>query len=231
MIEKNLLDLFIEKSANKEESYDDDEIIDDLLTFWAAGSTHISRLCTILTYNLHENQDYLKEITNEIEKNRTKGQATIDSVNKLETLQLFIKETLRFNGPANSLFGREAQSDVMIGDVQVKKGTVVSLNFVLNNHNPKNFDEPWKFNPRRWDKSEIVPLASYAFMPFSSGPRTCVGQYLAQVEAKIIIRELLSRYTFQISKGYVHKMILKFNYEPLNDLLIDLELRAPLIVT
>jgi len=219
----DLLSLFIERQkANPEECYEDDQIIDELITFYVAGATHISRLAAVILYNLQEHPEYLQKVVGEVEKHYVGKDVTMEVLNKMEFLQLVIKESLRYNSPGTSLFGRLATRDFMIGDVKVKEGTMVSVNFALNNFNPKNFDEPTKFNPNRWDKPEIAPLESLAYMPFSAGARQCIGQLLTQVESKIIVSEFLSRYSHKMSEGYVHKMIIRLNYEPLNEMLVDL---------
>jgi len=57
---------------------------------------------------------------------------------------------------------------------------------------------------------------------FSAGPRNCIGQYLAQIEAKIIMGEFIKRFNFTISEGYVHRMMYRFLQGPDQDLILDL---------
>ena len=65
-------------------------------------------------------------------------------------------------------------------------------------------------------------MDSWMFTPFSGGPRNCIGQHLAIIEAKIIISEYLNMFDLKLQDGYKLKMGPKFLYEPVDQLLFDL---------
>ena len=79
---------------------------------------------------------------------------------------------------------------------------------IMNQYKPEYFEKPYDFIPERWLKNE--PLPPYVFIPFSAGQRNCIGQYLAKIQAKILISKVLQKYTFKAK--YPIKMAYGFAY-------------------
>ena len=219
---KDLLDILLEtQETGNESAFSDEEIIDQFITFFMAGTDTTGHLAAIVTYNLYEHPQYLAKTEQEVnEFYKIQPIVTMENLNKMNFLDLVLKETLRFNGPVNNIGFRESSKDILIQDVKILKGTKINVNMSMNNHNPKYYNNPENFDPYRWAiKSNNDP---YVYIPFSAGPRNCIGQHLSQVEAKIILSEFLSRYVYKISENYEHKMTARFLYEPHNELKLNL---------
>jgi len=104
---------------------------------------------------------------------------------------------------------------------------MISAAFILNNFNPKYFEDAEKFKPERWlEKSgKEVAERQDIFMPFFAGPRNCIGQHLAQIAIKIIYSEFIKKFDYKVSDGYVHRMTFRFLYEPDQAMIFDLALK------
>ena len=108
-------------------------------------------------------------------------------------------------------------------DLQIKKGDIVRADLFSSYFNEKYFDRPFEFDPRRFYDENKPKLGSHVFIPFSAGPRNCIGQHLAIIEVKLIISEFLERFEFKMKDGYQLKMISRFTYEPVEKVLFDLK--------
>jgi len=225
---EDLLELFIkEQEKEGEGGLNDEEIVDEFMSFFVAGMDTTGHLTAMMAYNLHEHPEELEKIKQEVSQVypfAKPSEITIENTNKLEQMQLVMKETLRYNSPVTGIMLREAVSDHMMGDIRIKKGTVVGIDWGKMSFNPKVYDDAEKFKPERWLK-ENKNIDAFAFIPFGAGPRNCIGQHLAQIETKIIFSEFLSRFDFKVSEGYKHKMTLRFLYEPEQELIFDLSSR------
>lgn len=84
-------------------------------------------------------------------------------------------------------------------------------------NNTKYFENPTEFNIDRWDKELKEP---FSFTPFSAGPRHCIGQHLAILEAKIIIGVVLKNYELEKIAGKAPKLVAKILYEFQDDNLV-----------
>lgn len=118
---------------------------------------------------------------------------------------MIINETLRLYPPA-SLLPRMAFEDIKLGDLHIPKGLSLWIPVLAIHHD----EEIWgrdahEFKPERF-AGKSFSINRY-FLPFASGPRNCVGQTYAMMEAKIVLAMLLSSFSFTISKNYRHAPI------------------------
>lgn len=97
----------------------------------------------------------------------------------------------------------------------------------MNHYNEKNFKDPYRFDPDRFIKGsstydEQAASEPFVFAPFGGGPRNCIGQNVAMIEAKIVLSLLLKRFAFEIPKGYRMRYTQKMLLEPHDALMIKL---------
>lgn len=205
-----------QSSSDSDLQLSDQDIIDEFITFFGAGMDTTGHLITMALYNLTQNPQYLESLKKE--RSATYSNKSLDlkdSVQDMNALHCFLKETLRYYCPAIGIPARLVVNDHMIGDLQVRKGDVVRTDFYPLFFDEKNFKNATEFDPNRWNDPNLK-LDSFAFTPFSAGPRNCIGQHLALLESKIIISEFLERFEFKLSEGYDLKMTLRFLYEPVD---------------
>ena len=104
-------------------------------------------------------------------------------------------EVLRLYPPAYA-FGRRAVRDTTVGDRMVPAGTVVLMSPWAMHRDPRFFEDPEQFVPERWQDGLASRLPRFAFFPFSSGPRRCVGSAYATMEAMVALAVILPRFGF-----------------------------------
>lgn len=124
---------------------------------------------------------------------------------------MVINESLRLYPPA-SVLPRMAFEDIKLGDLHIPKGLSIWIPVLAIHHS----EELWgkdvnEFNPERFSSK---PFAPGRFIPFAAGPRNCVGQGFAIMEAKIILAMLISRFSFVISENYRHAPVVVLTIKP-----------------
>lgn len=221
---KDLLDLLLDYQG-EEGKASDEEIIDQFITFFLAGMDTTGHLITMVTYYLHKYPDYKTRMVEEIKQNYPKQQTVnIDDLNKLDFSMAMLKETLRMATPVPGAISRRAIKDHRLGEFTIKSGDIVGIDFFHNLYNSKYFENADNFDPDRWLGKEKLS-EPYAYTPFAAGPRNCIGQHLALIEARIILAEFLTMYDFKIDENYKLKMDFTFLYEPLEPLKADLTVK------
>jgi len=222
----DLLDslLATQASEDQENKYSDEDIVNEFVTFFIAGMDTTGHLIGMALFSLTQHPEYFKELEEEREQTyNLKERVSADNLQKMEVLHGFLKETLRLYSPAPTSFFKTSLQDHDLGDLKIKKGDLVVADFIFLFFNPKHFENPNMFCPERWKKGDLN-LDPYAFTPFSAGPRNCIGQHLALIESKIIISEFLNRFDFQLrDQNYQLKMVLRFLYEPLDEVIFTLK--------
>uniref|UniRef100_A0A3Q7FCG0 Cytokinin hydroxylase n=1 Tax=Solanum lycopersicum TaxID=4081 RepID=A0A3Q7FCG0_SOLLC len=128
------------------------------------------------------------------------------------TLSMIINESLRLYPPATVL-PRMAFEDFKLGDLNIPKGLSIWIPVLAIHHS----EEIWgkdanEFRPDRFASKPFT--AGRNFLPFAAGPRNCVGQSFALMEAKIILAMLISKFRFTISENYRHAPVIVLTIKP-----------------
>jgi cytochrome P450 len=112
-----------------------------------------------------------------------------------------ITEAMRLLPPVY-LIGREATVPVDLGGFRHPKGTTVFLSQWVTHRDGRFFEEPEKFRPERWADGLAKRLPKYAYFPFGGGPRVCIGNTFAQLEAPLLLATIGQRYRFTIDRSH-----------------------------
>ena len=214
--------LATQQLADPEQRLSDIDIVDELITFFVAGMDTTGQPIMMTLFNLSQNPQYLEKLKTERDQTyNTETRKTIDSLQKMDVLHAILKETLRLYSPAPAIIAREALLDHKLLDLKVRKGDLVRVELMASFFDEKNFEEPRSFKPERWMQQD-KKLDPYAFIPFSAGPRNCIGQHLAIIESKVIISEFLEKFDFKAKEGYQLRMTQRLLYEPVDKFTLDL---------
>ncbi|XP_026733291.1 cytochrome P450 4C1-like [Trichoplusia ni] len=118
---------------------------------------------------------------------------TIEDLSKMKYLECCIKESLRLY-PSVHFISRMLTEDLKIDGYIIPKGTICNFNVFDIHRNPEIFPDPETFIPERFLPEKCANRHPYAYIPFSAGPRNCIGQKFAMMELKTVISSLLRKF-------------------------------------
>jgi cytochrome P450 len=176
-------------------------MIHEFRTFFSAGSDTTSTLVSWCLYFLHAYPEATARMREEAARVDLANVAA-STGHDLPWLNGFIRETQRLMGPINNVIIREAQEDVLLDDLLLPRGTLVTIEHEYNHCHPRFFQQPYEFRPERWFNGEVDGLPPFAFVPFSSGPRNCIGQHLALLEARLILLNFLRHWQIEVQQPF-----------------------------
>ena len=176
----------------------DDEIVAQAITFLLAGYETSSNTLAFTLYHMAVNpdvQDKLRtEIKDALESNAK--QPLYDVAQNIEYLDCVVKESQRLN-PVGAGPNRECSKDYDLNDeIHIPAGTEIVIPIYALHHDPDAWEDPEKFDPERFRGPAKDARHAYQFLPFSAGPRNCIGMRFALMEIKIALVRILMKYKF-----------------------------------
>ncbi|XP_076444840.1 cytochrome P450 4F12-like [Babylonia areolata] len=174
------------------------EIRDEVDTFMFEGHDTTASALSWTMHSLSEHPDIQNKVQQEVDKvlqGRDSDDIEWDDLSQLEYLTMVIKEGMRLHCPVPNV-ARLLTEPLTMEGVTLPAGTVCSMNIYSLHHNPTVWPDPYVFNPDRFHPDNMKGRDSYAFVPFSAGPRNCIGQHFAMNEQKVVLARLLRRFTF-----------------------------------
>jgi cytochrome P450 len=115
---------------------------------------------------------------------------------------MVIKEAMRLYPPAYA-FGRIATASDRIFGYDLPAGAVMIASPWATHRHPDFWSEPEAFDPERFAPEAVAARHKYAYIPFAAGPRTCVGNHFAMIEAVVAVAVLLRAYALRTDAGRV----------------------------
>lgn len=192
---KAFLDLLLDQNENDETPLTDDELRAQVDTFMFEGHDTTAVAITWTLFLLGNNPEHQEKVHEELEEvfKDSETPASIKELSQLKYLDRVIKETLRLY-PSVPIITRKLADEVKMGDYTLPKGTTVVLGIALTHKNPEIWSDPNKFDPDRFLPENSKHRSPYAYIPFSAGPRNCIGQRFALLEEKTILTAVLRKW-------------------------------------
>jgi cytochrome P450 len=174
----------------------DEQLVDNLLTFYLAGHETTAKALTWTLHLLSRQPEWAAALAEEIQ--RVTGGAPVagEHIEQLVLVQQVIKESMRLFPPV-PLMTRQAAADTTLGGVSIRKGTSVIMPIYAMQRHARRWVEPHLFDPQRFAPENEAKIPRYQYMPFGAGPRICIGMAFAMIEATAMLSTMLQRARFE----------------------------------
>ncbi|XP_059612339.1 cytochrome P450 4d2-like [Phlebotomus argentipes] len=191
------LDLLLKATVDGKPLSDAD-IREEVDTFMFEGHDTTTSGISLTLYHLSQHADVQERVYEELkeifgDELQEDFRVTYSHLQDMKYLEMVIKESLRLTPPV-PIIGRQTTEDIFVAGVKIPAGINISM-LVYAMHNYEEFyPNPRKFDPERFTAENSKDRHPYSYIPFSAGPRNCIGQKFAMLEMKMTIAKILMNF-------------------------------------
>ncbi|XP_060535219.1 cytochrome P450 4C1-like [Cylas formicarius] len=175
--------------------FTDEEIIEQVNTFMFAGQDTSSITTGFTLFALGNEPEIQAKVHEELDSvfQGSDRIITPQDIASLDYLDRVVKEAMRYYYFVPEI-GRCLTEELVLDGHHIPVCTTVILDLYELHHNPEHYPDPYKFDPDRFLPEEVAKRHVYAYVPFSAGPRNCVGQKFGLRNAKTMIASVLRKF-------------------------------------
>lgn len=188
---ENLLSLLVQ--AEQAGRMSRQQVRDELITMIVAGHETVATALTWTWYLLTQHPEMEAALLDEIDTVLDGRPPTREDLPKLTTTAHVFAEALRLYPPAWLITRRAIAEDAWMEHPIPPGALIIMSPYVLHRH-PAFWDEPEAFRPERFADEKARTYPRFAYIPFGGGPRLCIGNHFALVEAQLILSRVLQRF-------------------------------------
>jgi cytochrome P450 len=204
----------------------DKQARDEAVTMFLAGHETTANALNWTFYALAQHPDILAKLHAEVDTVLAGRMPTLPDLEQLKYTEMVVKESMRLYPPVWG-FGRQAMEDVRIGEYEVPQGSSLVVSTYWTHRDPRWFPYPARFDPERFNAENEPKIRKYAYVPFGGGPRICIGNSFAMMEARLLLATIVSRFTLSLAPGQRVEMLPLITLNPKGGLPMTVRRRQP----
>jgi cytochrome P450 len=179
----------------------DKQLRDETITLFLAGHETTASSLSWTWWLLAQNPAVEAKLHGELDEVLGGRAPSLDDLPRLPYTGNVITESLRLYPPAWGL-ARVVIEDHELGGYPIRKGMGVAVAQWVVHRDTRWYDSPEEFRPERWENDFIKRIPRFAYFPFGGGPRQCIGNAFALMEATLILATIAQRYRLRLVPGH-----------------------------
>jgi len=222
----DLLQILMEaRDEETGEAMSNQDLRDELITMFVAGHETTAVLLTWLFHILSSEPEWEARLVDEVTVTLQSRQPGFKDLANFPTLRMAIDETLRLYPPV-WITNRNAVKDDEICGYRIRAGEVAGISPYVTHRLPEYWSTPERFDPLRFSPELTAARPRFAYLPFGGGPRQCIGNNFALVEAQLIFATLVPRFRLRTVPERLVKLAPTATLRPKDGLWMKIEKRG-----
>jgi cytochrome P450 len=183
------------------EAMTDEQLRVEVTTFLLAGQETTSLALTWIWYLLSQHSGAQRRLEDEIDAELHGRSPEYGDLVNLPYTRMVIDEAMRLYPPAWG-FSRQALGDDQVGGFRLPRGWLVFVIPYVLHRLPAFWNNPDAFDPERFTPERSADRPKFVYLPFGAGPRQCIGNQFALIEAHLVLATLAQRYRLHLVPGH-----------------------------
>ena len=179
----------------------DTELRDEVATFFAAGHETTALALAWTLYLLSRHPTVEEKLHAEVDGVPGDGEAAVVDVESLPYTRMVVEESMRLFPPAFCI-QRVPLEDDEVGGHCIPAGSFVTISPYVTHRNPRLWEDPLRFDPERFTPERTGERHAFAYLPFGGGPRQCIGNGFAMLEACVVLATIARAYRLRMVPGH-----------------------------
>ena len=203
----------------------DTQVRDEVMTMFLAGHETTATALTWTWYLLATNPVAEAELHRELDRVLAGRVPTTSDLPNLKYTRMVLAESMRLYPPVWTLT-RRAMEDYDVDGYLIPAGTIVGMSQYVMHRDRRFYPEPDQFLPSRWTPEQAAQRPKYAYFPFGGGPRLCIGEQFAWMEASLILATLCQTWRARVPSNYCPQLRPLITLRPQGGLPVRLQRRS-----
>jgi cytochrome P450 len=216
---EDVVSMLLTASDEGGETLSDRQIRDEAITLLVAGHETTAVALTYTVFLLAQHPEVEAKLVDELDRALGGRTPTPDALSELPYTEKVVTESMRLYPPVPTLL-REAVAPDTLGGYEIPAGATIHLNQWVVHRDPRWYDDALAFRPERWTDEFERSLPRLAYFPFSAGPRRCIGDRFAMLEARLILATLYQRYHLELVSDRDVEVIPTVTARPDDDIVV-----------
>jgi cytochrome P450 len=174
---------------------DDEQLVDNVLTFYLAGHETTAKALTWTLFLLARSPEWTSKVEDEIARVVGSGPITAAHLDSLVLTKQVIEESMRLYPPV-PIMSRQCVADTNVEGHEVRAGMSMIIPIYAIHRHARRWDDPDAFVPERFESGKESSFARHQYMPFGAGPRVCIGRVFAMMEATAMLATFIRHARF-----------------------------------
>lgn len=189
------------RDAETNEMMTDRQLRDEAVTFLVAGHETTAVALSWTWHLLTRHPDVVQRLDAEIDAVLGRRMPTLADLGELRYTRMVIEESMRLYPPVWAT-NRQAYGDDVVAGQTVRKDETVTVSPWVTHRHPAFWERPEEFDPERFTPERSAARPEYAYFPFGGGPRRCIGNQFAMMEAQLILAMTAQAFRLQAVPGH-----------------------------
>jgi cytochrome P450 len=195
------------------EGMSDQQVRDEVITLLLGGYETTSLALTWTWYLLSQYPDAEQRLHSELDAVLAGQTPTVEHLSALPYTRMVIQEALRLYPPAFGMTRYAVAADE-IGGYPIPAHSIIFMTPYYTHRHPTFWEDPERFDPERFTPERSAGRPRFAYFPFGGGPRQCIGNTFAMMEAQLVLATVAQRYQLRLVPGHPVEPQVVFTVRP-----------------